>query len=625
MRALIFNSGLGSRLGKLTENCPKAMVVLGNGETIFHRQLRVLASVGIREFVITTGPHPHMLEETAREFESQGCSFHFVNNPVYDQTNYIYSMWLAKDLLRGREVLVLHGDLVFDPAYVEGLLALPAGSYGSVDPQLPLPEKDFKARIAGNEIREVGVQTWGDDCVAFQAMYRLTSSAVDTWLDEVDAFVVRGETGVYAENAANQVFSRMHVAAHPYTGHVLEEIDTPEDLERVSALIREKDFTDQPVFELTEDGASLVEGSAAGRVATAPSLGNVLADCGLARPLVVADSFLSRKTLEALLGGGSWPVYAGYKPNPTYEQVLDAIRAYRAGGCDSVVSVGGGSAIDVAKCVKLWSTLPGDGSGRDDDNPRYCDMPAGFSAVRHVAIPTTAGTGSESTHFAVVYVDGEKRSIASACLQPNVALLVPGLLAGLPLVQRKATMLDALCQAIESHWSVASSSTSRVYSSRAIPLVMGCWEAYLTGDSEAARSMHRAANLAGKAINLTTTTLAHAMSYKLTSLYGIPHGHAVAMCMPFAWRTLLERGDEVAQERLHEIDALMCGKDAPYGTGLDEFLKVLAMAGPAELPQVSEGDFDVSATSVNPQRMGNYPVKLTTDELRKAYWEILLG
>lgn len=137
--------------------------------------------------------------------------------------------------------------------------------------------------------------------------------------------------------------------------------------------------------------------------------------------------------------------------------------------------------------------------------------------------------------------------------------------------------------------------------------------------------MHRAANLAGKAINLTTTTLAHAMSYKLTSFYGIPHGHAVAMCMPFAWRTLLERGDEIAQERLHEIDTLMCGKEAPHGAGLDAFLQVLSTAGPAKLPQASEGDFDILATSVNPQRMGNYPVKLTTDELRQAYQEILLG
>ena len=625
MLALIFNSGLGSRLGELTAHRPKSMVELSSGETIFHRQLRVLSSVGISEFVITTGPHPQMLEEVAREFESSGCTFHFVNNSVYDQTNYIYSMWLVRDLLRGREVLMLHGDLVFDPAYVEGLLALPAGSYGSVDPQLPLPEKDFKACVIDGEVRGVGVNVWGDDSVAFQAMYRLSPEAMDIWLDEVDAFVSRGETSVYAENAANVVFERMHVAAHPYTNHVLEEIDTPEDLERVSALIRAKDFADQPVYMLDKEGTTLISGSAAGRVASTPRLGHVAEDCALARPLVVADGFLSRGALESILGVGAWPVFSGYMPNPTYEQVLDAIKAYRDGGCDSVVSVGGGSAIDVAKCVSLWVCLPGDGSGRDDRNPRYCDVQAAFSPVRHVAVPTTAGTGSESTHFAVVYVDGEKRSIAAQCLQPDIALLVPDLLAGLPDKQRSSTMLDALCQAIESHWSVGSSEQSRTYSSRAIHLIMDSWIAYLKGDPVAARTMHIAANLAGKAINLTTTTLAHAMSYKLTSLYGIPHGHAVALCMPFAWETLLERGDDVTQGLLREVDALMCGDCAPRGAGLEEFRKVLAVAGTSVPEQVSEGDLGLLADSVNPQRMSNYPIKLSTDELSAAYRQVLFS
>lgn len=617
MKALIFNSGLGSRLGELTACRPKSMVELGSGETIFHRQLRVLTSVGIWEFVVTTGPHAEMLEETAQEFKALGCTFYFVNNPVYDKTNYIYSMWLARDLLRAHEVLMLHGDLVFDAAYVEGLLALPAGSYGSVDPELPLPEKDFKARVVGGEVREVGVNTWGDGCVAFQAMYRLAPETMDIWLDQVNAFVERGDTGVYAENAANEVFGRMHVAAHPYTGHVLEEIDTPEDLVRVSAMIREKDFADQPVYVLTADDSVLVEGSSAGRVARDPQLGRVLDNCGLARPLVVADGFLSHEALEGILGAGDWPVFSGYRPNPTYEQVLDAIEAYRAGGCDSVVSVGGGSAIDVAKCVKLWAELAGDGSGRDAENPRYCDVPAGFSGIRHIAVPTTAGTGSESTHFAVAYVDGEKRSVAADCVQPDVALLVPGLLAGLPEEQRRSTMLDALCQAIESHWSVGSTAKSRVYSACAIPMIMDCWEAYLSGDSEAARTMHVAANLAGKAINLTTTTLAHAMSYKLTSLYGIPHGHAVALCMPFAWETLKERGDETPQERLREVDELM------GGDGLAAFRAVIKVAGASAPVHVTEEDLDVLARSVNPQRMGNYPVVLTVSELKDAYGEML--
>ena len=624
MRALVFNSGLGSRLGRLTADRPKCLVRLGSGETILHRQLRVLSSVGVREFVVTTGPYPDLVEAECRPFEASGCRFSFVRNDSYAETNYIYSMWLARDLVAGGDLLVLHGDLVFDAGYVAGLLALPEGSYGSVDPALPVPEKDFSVEVEDGLVRRVGVGIEGENLMAFQAMYRLTAEAVDVWLGSVAEFVARGETGVYAEDAANEVFGEMHVLAHSYAEHVLEEVDTPEDLARVSAMVRARDFADQPAWLLAPTGTELVSGSPAGRAGRPPRPGRVVGDRGLSRPLVVADPFLSRCGLEALLGPGDWPTFSGYSPNPTYGQVLDAVRAYREGGCDSVVSVGGGSAMDVAKCVKLWAGMPGDGSGRDGGNPRYCDVEPPFSDVAHVAVPTTAGTGSESTHFAVVYVDGEKRSVAADCLQPDTALLVPGLLEGLPDYQRRSTMLDALCQAIESHWSVASSPESRAYSSRAIPMVMGCWEAYLAGDSGAAAAMHVAANLAGRAINLTTTTLAHAMSYKLTSLYGLAHGHAVALCMPFAWRMLLERGDEKTRDLLREVDTLVTGDGgAALGSGLAEFEWLVSRLDLPAFAGATEADLNLLVRSVNPQRMGNYPVELTVNEFRKAYGTIL--
>lgn len=624
MKALIFNSGLGSRLGELTQSNPKCLVRLGSGETIFHRQLRILTACGIRQFVVTTGPWPEQVEAVAAEFEKRGCRFTFVRNDRFDQTNYLYSMWLARAELRCDDILLLHGDLVFDPAYVEELLALPAGSYGSIDPALPLPEKDFKARVTDGEVREVGVQTWGTDCTAFQALYRLTPEAMGIWLSEVESFVAAGETGVYAENAANKVFDRMHVKAHPYTGHVLEEIDTPEDLARVSAMVRASDFESQPAYVVSDGVSELVHGSAAGRVAKAPCLGDILAACSLHNPLVVADPFLTKSALEDILGTGVGPVFSGYEPNPTYEQVCAAVNLFRAHRCDAVVSVGGGSAIDVAKCVKLWASLPGDGTGRDEHNPRFCDADAGFSAIPHIAIPTTAGTGSESTHFAVVYVDGQKYSVAKDCLQPDVAILIPALLTGLPAYQRKATMLDALCQAIESYWSVASTEQSRAYSSRAIRMIMGSWEAYLLGDTRAARTMHVAANLAGRAINLTTTTLAHAMSYKITSLYGLAHGHAVALCMPYAWRTLLERGTGTTKELLAQIDALVTGDEhALWGTGLAAFEAMCQKLDLVGAKDVCETDIPVLVDSINVQRMSNYPLALSRDDLANAYRRIL--
>lgn len=137
---------------------------------------------------------------------------------------------------------MLHGDLVFDAAYVKALLGAPEGSYGSVAPTLPVPEKDFSADVVEGEVRKVGVGIEGNNLSAFQAMYRLSPEAMGIWLDEVERFEARGETGVYAENAANEVFDCMHVRAFSYEGHLLEEVDTPEDLARVGEMARVSDL-----------------------------------------------------------------------------------------------------------------------------------------------------------------------------------------------------------------------------------------------------------------------------------------------------------------------------------------------------------------------------------------------
>lgn len=620
MKALIFNSGLGSRLGKLTERNPKCMVRLASGESIFHRQLRILFSCGIRDFVVTTGPWPEQLEAVAREFKVDGCTFSFVRNDRYRETNYIYSMWLVRELLRDEEVLMLHGDLVFDVGYVRGLLDLPAGSYGSVDPSLPVPEKDFSAEVIGGEVRKVGVGIEGSSLTAFQAMYRLSPDAVNIWLDAVEGFVDLGKTGVYAENAANTVYRRMHVVAHPYTGHVLEEIDTLDDLVRVSGMIRLHDFDDQPVYELA-DGTMRLERGAVGWSADAVSdLSSLFAAVGMRRPLVVADPFFGER-LAVVLGGvlHGLPLYADVKPNPDIDQVTQAVEAYRSHGCDSVVSLGGGSAIDVAKCVAAVSdvSVPWRES-------LLGDRLAELSPVPHVAIPSTAGTGSESTHFSVVYVDGKKVSVAADRLLPQVAVLCPSLLGGLPRYQRVSTMLDALCHAVESHWSARSCEESRVHSACAIRSLMAHWRGYMDGDEVAARHMMHAANEAGKAINITTTTAAHAMSYGITSRFKVAHGHAAALCVPGCWRVLLKRGGGQTSERLRELDVLLCGdRTVKKGSGLSRFE---GLVRELELPSVgpaSPEDLSALAQGVNAQRLANFPLELSPDEIRALYGEAL--
>lgn len=620
MKALIFNSGLGSRLGELTAHNPKCMVRLSNDETIFGRQLRVLSSCGIRSFVVTTGPFAEQLHDVAREFEAKGCSFEFVANDIYDKTNYIYSMWLARDLLRDDDILLLHGDLVLDAAYVQAVIDSPFESLGSVNPSLPLPEKDFKARVVDGEVREVGVGIFGDDCMAFQACYKLSRASMGVWLNAVERFVAEGETGVYAENAANTVFAEMHVKAFSYEGHCCEEIDTPEDLARVSEQIRLLDFEQQPVFMCEDNVLFLKLGQTTDSLRSAKCLSDLVTSLGMKRPLVVADAFFENN-LDAVLGHvlAGTEVFSGYSSNPCYEEVVAGVKAFRAGGCDGLISLGGGSAIDVAKCIKLFAPMDADGV-----TVRFTDLPKSFSFIPHVAIPTTAGTGSESTHFAVTYVNGSKVSVAHPCIHPDAVVLAPDLLTGLPAYQKKSTMLDALAQAIESYWSRRSCYESREHSREAIPTIMRCYEGYLAGDDAVAKQIMVAANQAGKAINITTTTAAHAMSYKITSLYGYAHGHAVAMCLPYCWRVLLERGDELTLRRLAEIDILMTGEeDAPLGAGLEAFDRLFASLGLVAGPK-NPGDYlDELVASVNIERLSNFPAMLSEDDLRAGYLQIL--
>ena len=119
MKALILNSGMGSRMGALTSEQPKCMTEISPGETILSRQLRLLEEAGVREAIITTGYYDQVLMDYCRSLGS-GMQITFVRNPRYAETNYIYSIWCARDLLRGQEIVMMHGDLVFEPSVLNG-------------------------------------------------------------------------------------------------------------------------------------------------------------------------------------------------------------------------------------------------------------------------------------------------------------------------------------------------------------------------------------------------------------------------------------------------------------------------------------------------------------------------
>lgn len=224
--------------------------------------------------------------------------------------------------------------------------------------------------------------------------------------------------------------------------------------------------------------------------------------------------------------------FSEFSPNPKYEEIVNGVECFKKNNCDFIISIGGGSAIDVAKCIKLFSGM---NSAVNYLKQEYQPVP-----VKHLTIPTTAGSGSESTRFAVAYYENEKKSISHESLVPDFVILYPMLLKTLPLYQKKATMLDALCQSIESLWSVNSTSESISYSKKSIELILSTVLAYLDNEEDALNYMSIAANLSGRAINITQTTAAHAMSYKLTNMFGLAHGHAVACCLPYVWKYMIQ-------------------------------------------------------------------------------------
>lgn len=354
-------------------------------------------------------------------------------------------------------------------------------------------------------------------------------------------------------------------------------------------------------------------------------IGEILAGAGSRRFMLVCDSSYQYLNIKEDIDKIDIPrvKFDGFSSNPQYNDVCRGVELFRAESCDAVVAVGGGSSMDVAKCIKLFSQL--------DPSENFLTQIYKDSDIPLIAVPTTAGTGSESTRFAVIYFEGKKQSVTHGSIVPDHAILDPDVLKTLPLYQKKCTMLDALCQGIESWWSVNSTDESRGYSMEAIEGIMRNMDAYIKDNSaQAAEGIMLAANYSGRAINITQTTAAHAMSYKLTSMYGLPHGHAVAVCLPEIWDYMIdhigdcsdERGAKYLETVFRDIAHAM-----GYGTASEASRVIRGILGELEVgypeSESKTEDIVILAASVNPVRLGNNPVRLGADVLSSLYGRIV--
>lgn len=235
MKALILNSGLGKRMGALTNEHPKCMTSISANDTILSRQLKQIASAGITEIVMTTGLFDDILVEYCYSLKLP-LTYTFIKNPVYAETNYIYSIYCARQYLND-DIILMHGDLVFDNNVFDNLLNCQT-SCMTVSSTLKLPDKDFKAVIDNGKIIKVGIEFF-DDAMAAQPLYKLSKTDWTIWLESIIDFCEKGKVKCYAENALNEVSNKCDIKALDVKDALCNEIDNPEDLKTVSERLKE--------------------------------------------------------------------------------------------------------------------------------------------------------------------------------------------------------------------------------------------------------------------------------------------------------------------------------------------------------------------------------------------------
>jgi len=575
MDVLIFNSGYGSRISELIQDSHKSLLNI-YGETILSRQLRILSKYEINKVIITTGPSSDKIME---EVQNKNYPFEivFVHNPIYFETNYIYSMYLASDFLES-ELLLMHGDLVFDSELLDDLISSQTDSV-LVDREKEKYQKDFKCKVEDNNVSFISTQLEEFD-FGLQPIYKFSYDSLKLLMEKINVFIKNNRRNVYAEDALNELLIEGSIVLSPIDidENYCREIDDKNDYDEVK---REVNLYDNKQLVIT---GALEE-----------QLSTLLRD---QKTLFIVSSRLKPKIKEWFPTIENLSVLIHDDKNTEESKIVEKTKVIDDYNPDYVVSIGGGTIIDFSKCLIDYSK----------------------TLTKHIAVPTTCGTGSESTKFAVYYRDKIKQSLNKNKLLPEIAILDYSLLLDLPYDVLVSSVLDAFAQSIESFWSKKSTNASKLYSTKALEIIFPILTNGLVKNAENLKKLHKASNLAGRAINITTTTAAHALSYNLTQLYGIPHGVAVSMTLPYIW--------ELHGENVKGFDNLMKPINSIAGVGntkemvskVKQIFRKLDIWGDYK---VSIKDMNFLIGNVNLERLSNNPYAISKEEIEKIYHKAL--
>ena len=370
----------------------------------------------------------------------------------------------------------------------------------------------------------------------------------------------------------------------------------------------------------------------ANRLITGPAaieqLSAELTRLNVQNPLIVTDAILVKSgTVDlalAQLGGRRYGLFDQVKPEPEISIVEDCTRAYREGGHDGLIGLGGGSAIDIAKGVAAFANHEGP----------LAEL-FGVDLVKRkgpplVAIPTTAGTGSEVTNVAI-FSDKQaqlKKGIVSDYLLPDVALVSPLMTLTCPRSVTAASGVDALVHAIEAYLSVNASPITDAIALGAIKLIVKALpKAYANPSSLQAREdMATASLMAGMAFGNAGVGAVHALAYPLGGRFNIAHGVSNALLLPY----VMEWNKLACVERMRDIAEAMGVRVAQLSDKDAADLAVKAMADLCAAVEIPSGlrSFNVPEDAIPAMAeeaskierlMRNNPRKLTAADIEKIY------
>lgn len=311
--------------------------------------------------------------------------------------------------------------------------------------------------------------------------------------------------------------------------------------------------------------------------------------------------------------------------NPTIDNIEEAFALYKAEGCDAIIALGGGSPMDLAKVVGARAARP---------SMPVKKMKGLLKVIKRIpdlyAIPTTAGSGSETTLAAVVSdsVTHEKYPINDLTLIPRYAILDPRLTAALPPQTTATTGMDALTHAVEAYIGRSNTKKTKESAEKAVKLIFdNLLTAYEHGDDLVARrNMQTASYYAGVAFTRAYVGYVHALAHALGGFYGTPHGLANSVLLP----VVLEYYGESAHKplaRLAEIVGISGADDAAKATKFIEKIKEMnaAMLIPSNIDGIDPKDVPEMAKRAAAEGNPLYPVPrlLGADELEKIYGLIM--